>query len=74
MGFLLSHDTFLPHISLMPFLNLKKARKRECPICKRNFLWINGFPPKWFCWGSKENPHEEWSETIDITYYTHDKT
>ena len=45
---------------------LSEARKKKCPICKKDDLWINNIPYTWYCWGTEKKPHAEWSKKLSV--------
>jgi hypothetical protein len=38
-----------------------EPNRPTCPVCGRTVMWRNGIPLRWYCWGTPENEHKEWS-------------
>ncbi|MGG6267130.1 hypothetical protein ACQ4M3_13260 [Leptolyngbya sp. AN03gr2] len=56
-----------------PFIKFKLPSPQNlaagpCPRCGRLDHWLNNIPLTAYCYGSEENPHEEWSTVIPTPF------
>lgn len=50
--------------------NRKEAQKAvgKCPRCKQYPTWFNNVPLTAYCWGTEEEPHEDWEKVVPSPY------
>lgn len=50
--------------------NREEAQKAvgKCPHCSQYPTWFNNVPLTAYCWGTEEEPHEEWEKVVPKPY------